>query len=167
MRLLGILNLWTPFGGSRVRRASLREAVVAHLKADQAVALVVGSRVYPLVIPQSPSAIYPALAVQVIAIERPRQLDGPVSITNATVQIAAASKLFRETVAATEAVRQALDGFRGTLGAGLATIDVVESVLRTERDLSDDAADGTGRPYLRTVVEYLIRYREPRPVRLG
>lgn len=171
---MSLLSFTAPFGWSTwgvavappITRAALREAVVAHLKADAGVAALVGARVYPLVVPSSASSVFPAIAVQVINVERPRQLNGPRSITNATVQIAAVSKLVSDTAAAAEAVRQALDGLIGLLGAGGSTIHVVETVLTAERDLPDDASDATGKPYVRTIADYLIRYREPRPARL-
>lgn len=145
--------------------AKLRESIIAALKADPGVAALVGARVEPLVVDQS--SRFPAIAVQVISIDRPRHLAGPNNIVAARVQIAAVSKLLSDTAFTAEAVRQALDGFSGALGTGVNVVTVVETVLLAERDLPDDAADGTGKPYLRTVCEYLIRYREPAPARLS
>lgn len=147
-------------------RAAIREAIAAALKADPAVAALVAARVYPLVVPTTGNL--PAIAVQLIGLNRPRHLRGPTTIVSARVQIAAVSKLQPDCVRVTEAVRQALDGFAGTLGAGANSVFVVETVLADERDLDEPTMpDGTKRPYVRTIQDYVIRYREPNPTRLG
>lgn len=150
-----------PFERSAV---SLRLALVAALKADPAVVAIVGDRVFPGIVPQTVSL--PAIAYQVVSLarNRPRDLAGRNLIPSARIQISALSRSLSECEAAIEAVRQAIDAFRGDLGG--AGLTVVDTIAIDERDLHEDVGDATARPIFRTVADYLVRFREPRPIRL-
>lgn len=160
-----LLPLFTSLALDGATRPDLRAAIISHLRADDDVAALVGTRVYPLAVPRGERL--PAVVVQVIGIERPRHLRGPVNIADATVQVAACSMRPTEPPDIAEAIRQALDGFTGRLGSGATSVVAVQSVCRAERDLVDDPENGTGKPLVRTVCEYLIRFREPQPTRLN
>lgn len=139
-----------------------RRALAAHLLNDPGIAAVVGTRVYPQVLPQNPTL--PALTYQVVGNpRRPVNLASPNTLATARVQITAHSKRLGECEPLAEAVRQALQGFTGRLG-GLNFV-VVSSILDDETDLGDNAQDGTESTFRRIAVDYLIRYREPRPAR--
>ena len=147
-----------------IRNALFREALAAHLAADSSVAAVVGARIYHLTLPQYTT--FPALLYRVVSWpRRPIDLSGPLTSPTARVQITAVSRDPGECDLALEAVRQSLQGYRGALGGS--SIVVLQSVADNEADLYSDPGDNTSRAFARVSVDYLIRFREPRPSRLS
>lgn len=129
----------------------IRSAIINHLKADADVKAVLGSRIYPFEIPQNLDDA--PFAVIIASIERTHSKDGPTGNARATVQISTWSSRVLEAEAAMNAIRRALDGYRGPMG-GL-EIGAVRS--GTESDL-DDAWD---RVDLRGIgIQFTIDYVE-------
>ena len=84
--------------------------------AAPAVSALIGSRLYPLLLPDAP--VYPAATYQVISCVEEQTLDGPTGIFTARVQVDAWSPSYSETKATAAAIRGVLDGFDGTLADG-------------------------------------------------
>lgn len=146
-------------------KALVRRALVAFLKADPGVRSVVGTRVYPLVVPGS--GALPALTYQLAGLRRETGLSGPTGVADARFLIAIVSRDPADGEAGGEAVRQLLDGLaNATFGVPSDPGNSVLALgvtLNAERDLADDPGDGAGAPVYRTLLDYTIRYREPQP----
>ena len=80
------------------------------------VAALVGTRVYPLVLPQGVS--YPAIRLQRISTARSqyRGLDGRAAYASPRMQIDAYALTHGQAIAVAQAVYQLLEGFYGTVG---------------------------------------------------
>lgn len=141
---------------------SLRHAVHAALTAFAPLAAVVGDRVYHAVATETVVKGVTCVAYQVASQDRPGTLDRPGTIAAARVQVACFGESLAEVEAAAEAVRQLFHGFTGVLGG---VLTVAECHLDGDRDLPEPPRDGSGRWTYRTILDVLIRYREPVPDR--
>jgi hypothetical protein len=112
------------------------------------VAALVGDRVYPLWLPQSPT--YPALCYRTISTQQPMCHDGPVDLETRRVQFDGYAENFAEVNALARALRKALNGFRGDM-AGL---DVQSCLLES---VIDDWGDAAG--VWRVTVDFTMMYR--------
>lgn len=135
--------------------ADLRRALVAAALADAPLAALVGTRVYPLRIPQKVAA-RPCLVYQVLSEPRVHTLDGPAGVASATVKLAAADATLAGALAVADLVR-GFDGFTGLLSGSLF---VQETVLYDEQDLYDEPADGSDAGSYWCVQFYRLRYEE-------
>ncbi len=112
--------------------ATIEDAVFSILSTTSGVTALIGSgtaaRIYPLVIPQT--AALPAMAYQCIDSPKEHAHDGPSHLARTRLQLScvAASPSAARSLAA--AIRQALDGYRGTV-----------SGVRIDGILVDDARD--------------------------
>lgn len=143
--------------------ALIRRALIATLKADPGVSALVGARVYPLYVPQS-EGLGLALTVQVLGVTRPTTLAGASGLAVASVQFTAHSRNLIENEGLVEAVRQAVQGLRGTtFTAETGDLTFLNVNPAGERDLLDRGHDGKDAPTFLTSVDYSLRYTEPKP----
>ncbi len=87
--------------------ATIEEAVYSRLTDDGAVAAQVGTRVYPLVIPQDVDL--PAIAYQVISSEAKWSHSGPSGLTQTRVQLTIVADDYATAKATDQAVRAAFN----------------------------------------------------------
>jgi Protein of unknown function (DUF3168) len=85
------------------------EILVARLKASPQVTALVGSRIYPMVIPQG--VVMPAIAYQRISTVRPGSLRGPSGIADPRLQVNCWADTYGTAKTVAEEVRQSLDGW--------------------------------------------------------
>lgn len=112
--------------------ARAEHAIYSKLSTTLAITQLVGSRIYPNVIPQT--STYPAIRYQRISGPRVHSLTGPSGLASPRFQIDAVAQSYLEAGAVADAVRVALDGFRGVV-AGVS----VEGVIHLdERDFDFD-----------------------------
>lgn len=98
---------------------------------DADVAALVGTRIYPMFVPQGASM--PAITYQRIVGVRDHVLDGTTEMAEAVYQINCWSDEYSETRDLADAVRGALDDYEGTVGGV-----VIQNIhLEDEDDLSD------------------------------
>lgn len=94
----------------------IETALARHLMSNESVALLAGSRVYPVSIPQDQT-------LEAIAYQRTPDEgeylahDGAVGMEKARVQVTCQAQKYAEAKALAQAVRVALQGFRGLMGA--------------------------------------------------
>lgn len=90
------------------------EALTAYLMSTTAVTALIGTRWYPVLIPQD--AIRPAAAFQRLpGTQRVMAHDGPVGVASCTIQITAQAELYADAKAVLRAIRLAVDGYRGLM----------------------------------------------------
>ena len=91
----------------------IEEALVALLETDAAVAALVDDRIYPIVAPAGVDL--PAIVYQRISGPRAETMAGPSGLAWPRFQFGCIGGSFSEAVSVADAVRQALDGYRGTV----------------------------------------------------
>jgi len=118
---------------------SLRDGLVAHLKANAGVAALVVDRVYHEGMPQN--VVYPAVAYAKTSVERFQTLAGPSSLVKARVNVDVWAKTSAEAIALADAVKDALDGVTGSLGG----LSIQSCSYVSEADLSEFEGDRSDR----------------------
>lgn len=128
---------------------SAETGLVNLLKGDTAVAALVGTRIYPNVIPQD--AALPAIAYQVISSETGYSHGGPDAGNHPYIQLTIEGDSYANTLAVCAACKARLSGFRGDIGN-----DRFEAIfLENEFDgFNLDPAVHTRRQ------DYRLRYKE-------
>ena len=106
----------------------IESALHSHLTSDAAVSTIVGTRVYPLLIPQDASL--PAIAYQRISALRVTAQDGPSNLARSRLQVTCVAESYSGVKALATAVRQALHGYKGTVDG----VTVGASFLETDVD---------------------------------
>jgi hypothetical protein len=128
---------------------TIEAGLYAHLCADSSVAALVSTRIYPLLVPQD--ATLPALAYQRISGPRDHAHTGATGLALARMQLTYVAASYEDTKSLAEAVRAAMDGLRGSMGA----VQVGSCMLDNEQD---DWATVFEKPVVRH--DYLIWYQE-------
>lgn len=128
---------------------TLEAGIYAHLCTDSDVATLVSTRIYPLLVPQD--ATLPAIAYQRISGPRDHCHTGATGLAFARVQLTYVAASYDGAKVLGEAVRAAMDGLRGSLGA----VQIGSCMLDNERD---DWAVAFEKPVVRH--DYLIWYQE-------
>lgn len=101
---------------------TIESALYAILAADVTVAGLVGTRIFPNVVPQDQSL--PAISYQRIATSRVWSLEGPSGLAQPTFQVNCLAATYDALRTLSAAVRAALDGYSGTASS------VAVSVIR-------------------------------------
>jgi hypothetical protein len=129
----------------------------AFILADAAVAALIGTRLYPAIMPQDP--VLPATTYQWISAIRYPNMDDAGGLSTARVQVDCWSDSKAEALEVFEAIRLALDGYRGAFGS----IPVYGAFLESERESYEPATDagtGSGVALYRRSGDYVITYEE-------
>ncbi len=113
------------------------QALVTKLEATTAITNLVGTRMYPNIIPQE--VALPALAYQRISSERSQFHDGTVFYDTARVQITIRATTYASAKSVISALKTTLSGFKGTMG-GAGGVTVFETNVENELDGYDQAA---------------------------
>lgn len=128
---------------------TIEAGIYAYLIANSGVFALVGTRIYPQVIPQD--AEMPAMAYQRISGPRDHSHSGPSGLVVARMQLTCMAASYDGAKALGEAVRAAMDGYSGTMGT--VTVDAC---------LLDNEIDSFAAVFEKPVVryDYLIWYQE-------
>jgi hypothetical protein len=113
----------------------IESKVIALLLANTAIAAIVGTRVYPVDLPQG--AALPAISVLRISGSQLYAGDGPVGLDNARIQVECWAGTYTTSKALPSLVRVAADA--------CTTLLLMEQV--SERDMRDEKADGAEYPF--------------------
>lgn len=127
----------------------LRPALRAYLLADAAIAAQVGARVFPSFLPQG--IVAPSIVYHRISGFGDHTMQGPSGYTVSRVQVTAFAQALDTAEAIANLVKARLDGYRGTMGAGLAAVKVQGVFYETDNPPTfDDARKiyGAGRDYM-------------------
>ena len=124
------------------------------LLADAAVAALVGTRIYPVVLPQAPQ--YPAISFQTISGESHYALGGHSGLASPRIQVDCWAESFDAVMALRSAVIACLGGYRGTV-AGV-TIQGMFKVA--EVDAFEPELTQTGARIWRKTLDFNIWFEE-------
>lgn len=134
----------------------LEQALHAFLKANAALLALVGTRIYPVMLPQKPTL--PALTYQTISTVPDYVLAGPSGLVAKRVQINCwatrewAAPGYTDAQNIATAVRNALDGYSGIWPGGV-------EIVRAKRDNQHDDFEPEGM-YDRTILDFIVHYHE-------
>lgn len=124
---------------------SVLSDVRTYLLADATLGGLVGSRVYPLILPQSPTM--PAVTVSVVSGDRHHSTDGPSGLATPRVQVDCWGSTYSSANDVFEAVRKRLDGVtNGSIQVAFAD---------NELDFYDSEVD-----LFRKVLDFLVWFNE-------
>lgn len=119
----------------------IREAVYKELKGTSAVTALVGTRIYPVVIPER--ATLPAVSINVISTGQTHTMGSDSGPYNPLVQISVYGATPDDSYAVTTVIKTALKDFSGTLG-GDGGLTVQRAFLDDEGDLYDQQLNRAG-----------------------
>lgn len=128
---------------------TLEEGLRTYTLAGSAVAALVGTRMYPRMLPQTPTL--PALVFQRVDTRRLHDLAGPDGLPRPRMQITCWATLPLGAANLAAVVRARLDGYRGAMG----TVAVESCLLVGERDVTDAEAGRCG-----VALDFMIQYQE-------
>lgn len=131
------------------------KAITARLKAHAGTKALVGSRVYPLRLPQGPT--YPAVRYQVIGSPRVHAMGADTGQVNARVQVDSYALTYAGAQALAEQVRLALSRWEGTAGG----VVVDHLFLDGDRDMDEPTlVHGGEQGIYRVMQDYIAHYQE-------
>ncbi len=140
---------------------SLETDLVAYLKADAALDVLLGDRIYPFVKSQAVEAVFPQLVYFIASVTRPRVLAGQRSgLTKTRVQLDALGATEAQAEGVAKRVADMLDGARGKLNN---TTVVQGAVLDEERGDFDKPSKGEEQAIYRRVLEVIFWHEENVP----
>lgn len=128
--------------------------MVATIQGTSAISTLVSSRVYPSLLPQSPTL--PALTYGQVSAVRVRDLTGPAGKSRHRISISCWASTYAGARALADAVRQSIDGFQGwwrDTFVGSVTLD-------NEFDLHEEGAGPVDVGVHRVVQDYIISHLE-------
>lgn len=118
---------------------SIEAGIYSYLTTDATTAALIGTRLYPVLAPAGAGDAGDYAVFQRISTTRVASTDGPTGVTSSTWQIVCWSSTQAGAIALADAVRQALDGYKGAMGSETtqrcAIIDQAEEVeISPEQD---------------------------------
>lgn len=119
------------------------------LLADATLSGLIGTRLYPLKMPQKPT--YPAITYQWVTGQRVHSTDGASGLAGPRVQFDCWAETYLAMESVFEALRLRLDGYQGAAG----TTKVQGAFFDNERDLYEDKVE-----IYRRSVDYFIWHSE-------
>lgn len=134
----------------------LTEAVYSRLTTEPASAALLGTRIYPLILPQR--CQFPAVAYTRMPQDEQWSADGPTGYTTVRVQLDCYAVTYDGVRALADTVRAALNGWRD-LALG---VQCCRLAPNSEQDLREDEAPVPGAPMPRVTVDFLV-YGEENP----
>lgn len=126
----------------------IEEGLTSLLLASNQLQQLVGDRIYPVLVPES--SPYPCISYQTISEVSDNTSDGPSGYVDRRIQVDAWGKSYPDVRHAQDAVRQAIEGFSGTLSDGT----VVMSVRSVN---SFDGFESDARIY-RSSADYIVTF---------
>jgi hypothetical protein len=127
------------------------KAVYALLSEAAAVTALAGSKIFPVLAPQDTDA--PFIVYHRIDAARVYSIAGPSGLAFARVQVDAYALTYAAAKNLAAAVRQTLNGFRGTAG----DVRVGGISLQTDQDILED---GTDPPLHRVSMDFMVTHDE-------
>ncbi len=114
---------------------TIEEGLYSYLSGYAGLTALVGTRIYPLVMPQN--VTMPAIRYQRISSSRIYSHDGPNKLTHPRFQFSCFAESYATAKAVANQVRFALAGYQGTMG-GAGGVTVQFAIVDDEVDLYED-----------------------------
>ena len=138
---------------------SIEKALYDYLSTKAGVVAQVSTRVYPDIAPES--AVYPFITVTITNETHDHHMQGGSGLANPTIQLDVWAETLPTRVAAAEAVRLSLDGFRGAMGTD--SLSIRSCFLVNKSNFQEQDAEGRGNPVYRSSMDFSIWHVETVP----
>lgn len=125
---------------------TIEEAIYSYLSGESGITDLVGTRIYPLVLPQNTE--YPAITYY--RVSGPEHHDKDVAYPR--IQLTAWAETYEEAKTVAAEVKAALQRFKGTMG--VPGVVVIQGVFQNDMDLYDNE---TGVYYVATDIKFIHR----------
>lgn len=136
---------------------TIEAAVYSRLSAVAGVTALVGTRIYPVQAPQT--ATKPYIVFRVVNESHEHHMAGAAGLAAPRVQLDIYATTSLAAAQAGEAVRLALQGWRGVAGG----VQVRNSHLENRLTFADSQSDGTDVPSFRVTMDFLMTHAESVP----
>lgn len=137
---------------------SIETAFYSYLSNRAAITALVGTRIYPLLAPDTPT--YPHITYTVFGEGHDHDMDGATGLTDLTMQVDVWAKTITSRRNVAEALRNALDGFTGNMGTE--NLNIRNCTLEDRSHFFDKDDEGGGTFY-RTSMDFSIWHVETVP----
>ena len=138
---------------------TIESALYSHLSNKASITALVSTRIYPQVAPDTAS--YPFIVYSVISEGHEHSMSGASGLASVTMQIDAWASTVASRVALSEAIRNALDGFRGDMGTE--NLSIRSCFLESRSNFFEPKTDGKETPDHRASLDFLIWHFESVP----
>lgn len=137
----------------------IESALFNHLTNKASITALISDRVYNQLGPEG--AAYPFITFTVLSTDHTHSMGGAVGLVNVNMQIDiwAESQIDRVTV--TEAIRNALDGFKGAMGAE--ALSIRNCFLESYSSFTEPEIEGRQKPVFRSSMDFSIWHVETLP----
>lgn len=138
---------------------TIETALFSYLTGKSEITSIVSTRVYATVAPSSPT--YPYITFQMVSNNPEHHMSGNSPITIVRIQLDAWARTVATQQAISEAVRNALDGYRGQMGAE--ALDVRRAFLDNRNTFEEPDKHGKNLPVHRASLDFSIWHVEAVP----
>jgi len=135
----------------------IEESLYNYLASITDITDIVDDKIYHHHLPQE--AVFPVLTFQMISSRHDHDIQGAAGACTARYQVDCWSRSLAECVELAEAVRQALQGYKGTMEDD----HIFFITLDDQNNLDEAPKDGSDQWLYRREQDYLIKYRESVP----
>lgn len=109
----------------------IEQALESQLKNDVDVAAIVSTRVFPVILPATPT--FPAVTYTLLTGDRTHSMDGPSGLASPSFQVDSWASTYSSVKDLASKVRIALDGLKGTVSS----VEILGVFIQSEKDLYD------------------------------
>lgn len=138
---------------------TIERAIASYLRGKPSITGLVGDDIYPEVAPDK--APYPFITYTIISESHDHAMSGATGLAQVTVQLDVWTSTFADRVSVSEAIRNALDGFRGSMGAE--NLEVRNCFFSSRSTSTERELEGKGQPIHRATLDFSIWHVESVP----
>ncbi len=138
---------------------SIGSALFSYLSNKTSITTRVSTRIYPHPAPES--ATYPFITYSVIGEDHQHHMAGGSGLVNVSLQVDVWATTHANRVLTQEALRNALDGYTGTMGAE--SLGIRSCFLHDLTELHEPDTEGSGKPITRASMDFSIWHVESVP----
>ena len=138
---------------------TIETAMFSYLSNKASITALVNTRIYATVPPSS--VTYPFITYTVLSEDTEHDMGGAVGLTNVLLQIDAWAYIVSERQAISEALRNALDGYKGQMGAEL--LDIRNCFMTDRNTFEEPDKQGKNLPVHRSSLDFSIWHVESVP----
>lgn len=138
---------------------TIESALSSYLRTKDTITDEVSTRSYPHPAPND--AVYPFVTYTVTSEDQQHDMSGASGLARVNVQLDAWAKTIADRVAVSEALRNALDGFTGDMGAE--NLNIRSCFLSDRSTLQETDPEGRAQPIYRASMDFSIWHVESVP----
>ncbi|MCP5017108.1 MAG: DUF3168 domain-containing protein [Ketobacter sp.] len=138
---------------------TIESAIYSHLSTKSSITALVSDRIYPQIAPNS--AEYPFITYNIVTEDHDHSMGGATGLANLILQLDVWASTVPTQVSLSEALRNALDGFKGLMGSE--DLDIRNCFLQNRASFFEPRTEGKEIPDYRTTLDFSIWHVETVP----